>query len=275
MRAITHREIGRNIRYAPDAVSGIGRKQIIGVDIMQTLGIILARAGSLGLVNKHLLPLLGKPVISYTFDHARASRRLDRVVVTSDCPQILELARQSGFDTIVRPEHLATSDASVQSAMLHAMRTVEADESFQSDAVVVPLRQCARSWRWRDRSCHRCSWKRPAAIPCAASVRSASGIPAGCAGSMVIMSARYAPAASIAGRILSRCSCMTARLLPCRERRCSWPTTIRMTRTPFSASIVEPFETGMGDTVEIDHQRDLYWAEAVLRSQAPVLRMVV
>ena len=41
---------------------------------MQTLGIILARAGSLGLVNKHLLPLLGKPVISYTFDHARALR---------------------------------------------------------------------------------------------------------------------------------------------------------------------------------------------------------
>ena len=26
-------------------------------------------------------------------------------------------------------------------------------------------------------------------------------------------------------------------------------------------------ETGMADTVEVDHQRDLYWAEAVLRAQ--------
>jgi len=25
--------------------------------------------------------------------------------------------------------------------------------------------------------------------------------------------------------------------------------------------------TGMGDTVEVDHQRDLYWAEAVLRDR--------
>jgi CMP-N-acetylneuraminic acid synthetase len=29
---------------------------------MQTLGIIIARAGSLGLKNKHLLPLLGRPL---------------------------------------------------------------------------------------------------------------------------------------------------------------------------------------------------------------------
>src|SRR3954452_14269042 len=104
---------------------------------MQTLGIILARAGSVGLPNKHLLQLLGRPVISYTFDHARASERLDRVVVSSDCPQILRLGQQNGFDTIRRPAALATSDASVQAVMLHAMRAIEADESFQADAVVV------------------------------------------------------------------------------------------------------------------------------------------
>jgi hypothetical protein len=28
------------------------------------------------------------------------------------------------------------------------------------------------------------------------------------------------------------------------------------------------FETAMGETVEIDHRRDLYWAEAVLRDRA-------
>ena len=38
------------------------------------LGIILARGGSTGLEGKHLLPLLGQPVIRYTFNHARASR---------------------------------------------------------------------------------------------------------------------------------------------------------------------------------------------------------
>src|SRR5437762_14260778 len=43
--------------------------------IMNTLAVILARAGSAGLKNKHLLPLLGRPVISYTLEHARQAKR--------------------------------------------------------------------------------------------------------------------------------------------------------------------------------------------------------
>src|SRR5262245_27020168 len=104
---------------------------------MNTLGVILARAGSQGLKNKHLLPLLGRPVISYTFDHVRASQRLGRVVVSTDCPQITMLARSEGFETIARPNDLATSDASVQATMLHALHTVERTSSFHADALIV------------------------------------------------------------------------------------------------------------------------------------------
>jgi N-acylneuraminate cytidylyltransferase len=112
---------------------------------MNVLGIILARAGSLGLKNKHLLPLMGRPVIAYTFDHARAARLLTRTVVSSDSPEILELASSAKFPTILRPEALATPDASVQDVLLHAMHMVEADGSFHADAVValygnVPVR---------------------------------------------------------------------------------------------------------------------------------------
>src|SRR5690349_24650972 len=108
---------GQSMRCATRAPSGIGRKEYR----VNVLGIILARAGSVGLASKHLLPLNGRPVISYTFDHARAARRLTRVVVTSDCPNILRLAQASGFDVVERPRELATSDASVQAVMLHAM----------------------------------------------------------------------------------------------------------------------------------------------------------
>jgi CMP-N-acetylneuraminic acid synthetase len=104
---------------------------------MKTLGVILARAGSMGLRNKHTLDLLGRPVISYTFDHARAANRLDAVVVSSDCPHVLRLARLEGFATIVRPRALATSDASVQGAMLHAMQEYETASAARFDAFVV------------------------------------------------------------------------------------------------------------------------------------------
>jgi CMP-N-acetylneuraminic acid synthetase len=112
---------------------------------MNVLGVILARAGSLGLKNKHVMPLLGKPVISYTFDHASASRLLSKVVVSSDSVDILRLAQEAGLPAIRRPEALATADASVQAVLLHALDAVEATTQFKADVIVtlygnVPVR---------------------------------------------------------------------------------------------------------------------------------------
>lgn len=104
---------------------------------MNVLGVILARAGSAGLKSKHLLPLLDRPVIDYTLNYAQSARSLTRVVVSSDCPQILQRAGIAGFLTVVRPPELATSEASVQDVMLHAMHAVEADGDFHADALVV------------------------------------------------------------------------------------------------------------------------------------------
>jgi CMP-N-acetylneuraminic acid synthetase len=112
---------------------------------MFTLGVILARGGSQGLRDKHLLPLLARPMIDYTMDHAQSSRRLSMTVVSSDCPRILALARARQFETVVRPAELATADASVQDVLLHAMDHVEARANVRVDAVVtiygnVPVR---------------------------------------------------------------------------------------------------------------------------------------
>lgn len=104
---------------------------------MEMLGVILARGGSVGLKDKHLRLLLGKPVIQYTVDAALASRRLTRIVVSSDSPAILDLAKASGLDVIQRPADLATSTSSVQDVMLHAMQTLENQGNFTTRGLVV------------------------------------------------------------------------------------------------------------------------------------------
>jgi len=101
---------------------------------MNTLGVILARAGSEGLANKHMLPLLGKPVIAYTFEHAASAQRLASVVVTTDSPEIARLARASGLMVLDRPPELATATASVQDVMLHAMQSLEMQSKVPPDA---------------------------------------------------------------------------------------------------------------------------------------------
>src|SRR6202012_5777540 len=76
-------------------------------------------------------------VIEFTFDHVFDSSLLDQVVVSTDCPGIKRLAQRYHLTNIDRPDALATSDASVQYVMLHALQITESTTSFRPDALVV------------------------------------------------------------------------------------------------------------------------------------------
>ncbi len=104
---------------------------------MNTLAIILARAGSKGLPNKCVLPLCGRPVLAYTVSHAQQSRLVDDIVLTTDSPEAAAIARSAGIDVIQRPTELASDDAPVDAAVRHAVQQWEADVGRQAEAVVI------------------------------------------------------------------------------------------------------------------------------------------
>jgi N-acylneuraminate cytidylyltransferase len=104
---------------------------------MNVLGVILARAGSKGLPGKCLRPLLGRPVIAYTFDHALASQRLTSVVLSTDCAEATDLARARSIEVIDRPAALATDTATVDSAARHAVGECESTHDVSVDAVAL------------------------------------------------------------------------------------------------------------------------------------------
>ena len=234
---------------------------------MQTLGVILARAGSVGLKNKHLQPLLGRPVISYTLDHALESQRLSRVVVSTDCMQIRMLARSEGFEVIDRPPHLATSDASVQDVMLHAMHTVERTSDFRADALVVLYGNVpARSAGLIDRAIEKLEDTR------CDSVRSFCPVgkwhPAWMSKLNGDLVAPVQP-----GSIHRRQDLSPLFLHDGGVVAVSRASMLRGEQHPedphaFFGEDRRGIETEAGDVVEVDQLRDLYWAEAVLRERA-------
>ncbi len=71
---------------------------------MDVLAVIMARGGSVGLPHKSLRSLLGRPVLHYTLDHARESQRITRTIVSSDSEEILKVARDAGFESLLRPD---------------------------------------------------------------------------------------------------------------------------------------------------------------------------
>lgn len=86
------------------------------------LALIPARGGSKGLPGKNILPLAGKPMIQWSIKAAQGSRFVTRVVVSSDDPAILEVARAAGAETpFVRPAELAQDDTPSMDVVLHAL----------------------------------------------------------------------------------------------------------------------------------------------------------
>jgi|SRR5688500_17455784 CMP-N-acetylneuraminic acid synthetase len=233
---------------------------------MDVLGVILARGGSAGLKDKHLLPLLGRPVITYTFEHARAAGRLTRAVVSSDCGEIRKLAERCWFETIVRPAELATADASVQDVLLHALRTVESrSSSFRADAVVVlygnvPVRPDGVI----DRAVETLE-----ATGCD-SVRSFCPVGKWHPAWMARLEDEDRVAALEKNSTHRRQDLAPVYLHDGAVVAVRRESLLRGEQNPhdphaFFGVDRRAVTTGMGQTVEIDHQRDLFWAEAVLR----------
>lgn len=93
---------------------------------LPALALIPARGGSKGLPRKNVLPLDGKPMIAWTVEAALNAACIDRVVVSTDDPEIAEAARAAGAETpFVRPAALASDEASSLSVIEHALDALD------------------------------------------------------------------------------------------------------------------------------------------------------
>jgi N-acylneuraminate cytidylyltransferase len=103
----------------------------------EVLAIVPARGGSVGVPSKNILPLAGKPVICYTIDHARGSKTVTRVVISTDSAEIAKIARDYGAEVMMRPSEYATDTARIDYALRHVFDTLREREGYKPDAVVL------------------------------------------------------------------------------------------------------------------------------------------
>lgn len=88
---------------------------------MKLIALIPARKGSKRLPGKNIKELLGKPLIQYSIEHAKAVDEVSEIVVSSDSDIALSIAEQSGCITIKRPIELATDLAKTIDVVRHAI----------------------------------------------------------------------------------------------------------------------------------------------------------
>src|SRR5438105_933427 len=104
---------------------------------MQTIAIIPARGGSKGVPKKNLLPIGGYPLLAYSIAAARACPEIDRVILSTDSPELAEMGRQYGAEVpFMRPAELAQDNSPDRDYILHAIEWQKLHESTVADIIV-------------------------------------------------------------------------------------------------------------------------------------------
>ncbi len=104
---------------------------------MNVIGFIFARGGSKGLPDKNIRLLGGKPLITWAIEHAKAVKRIRRVIVSTDSQEIVSVARDYGAEVpFLRPADLATDNSPEWLAWRHALSFLKETEGSLPEAMV-------------------------------------------------------------------------------------------------------------------------------------------
>ena len=103
----------------------------------EILALIPARGGSKSIPRKNLRLLGGRPMITYSIDHARASRHITRIIVSTDDDEIAAVSRAAGAEVpFLRPAEYAQDQSLDFEVFDHALRWLQTHENYRPDLVV-------------------------------------------------------------------------------------------------------------------------------------------
>tara|TARA_R110000851_G_scaffold331277_1_gene505229 strand:+ start:545 stop:1186 length:642 start_codon:yes stop_codon:yes gene_type:complete len=93
---------------------------------MKIVSVILARGGSKGILKKNLIPLRGKPLISYTLQTSIKSN-VSETWVSTDCEEIKETSKTLGANVINRPSYMSGDKSKSEEALLDFAKKIDFD----------------------------------------------------------------------------------------------------------------------------------------------------
>lgn len=100
----------------------------------------LGRKGSSGFPGKNTALVLGKPLSSYSLTAAQESGVVDRLYLSTDDPELMDVARSLRVEVIERPAHLCTKEALGEDAYKHGLDVIR--ERLGEDPELLVLLFC-------------------------------------------------------------------------------------------------------------------------------------
>ncbi len=90
------------------------------------LCIVPARKGSIGLPNKNIKKLAGKPLIEWTLDTAVKSRLISKIVVSSDSEKVIKICKKKKYTHKIdvpfkRPKNISGNKSPISKTIIHVL----------------------------------------------------------------------------------------------------------------------------------------------------------
>ena len=101
------------------------------------VAILIGRGGSVGIPKKNVYPVLNRPLMSYPLLAAQNSKFVDEVYVSTDSQDIINVGKKLGAKIIDRPPELATSEAVVEDAYVHAYEFIKKQVKEEIELIVL------------------------------------------------------------------------------------------------------------------------------------------
>ena len=97
--------------------------------MIDTIAIIPARSGSKTLVDKNIKLLSDHPLIAYSIAVAKLSKKIERVIVSTNSQDYALIAKKYGAEVpFIRPKEFSTDKATDKDFLVHAMNWLEKNE---------------------------------------------------------------------------------------------------------------------------------------------------
>jgi N-acylneuraminate cytidylyltransferase len=120
---------------------------------LKILAIIPARGGSKGVPRKNIKNLGGKPLMAYTVEAARASKFIDRLIVSTDDEEIMGVARSLTVEVpFKRPEDLAQDQSSSIDLVKHAVNYFKQRGENYDAVLLLQVTSPFREWGFIDKA---------------------------------------------------------------------------------------------------------------------------
>lgn len=104
---------------------------------MNILAIIPARSGSKSVPHKNIRLINGKPMLSYSIEHAQKSKYINRIILSTDCEKYAKIGLEYGAEVpFLRPAEYATDNALDIDVFYHCLKYLKDNENYQADIVV-------------------------------------------------------------------------------------------------------------------------------------------